>query len=151
MDLSDFDRPLSSRGRNDAPEMGRRLAKKGLRPSRIISSPAVRTRATANAFADALHFPQAKIIWDPKIYEASRDTLLSILRKQPDRANTLILVGHNPGMTQLANALTQDTMDNLPTAGIYTLTLPINHWNDTQFGMGVRIALDTPKNAPHQD
>ncbi|WP_197495909.1 SixA phosphatase family protein [Acidihalobacter yilgarnensis] len=56
-DLSDFERPLNGRGREDAPEMGHRLARRGLQPTHIVSSPAVRARATAEAVADALGYP----------------------------------------------------------------------------------------------
>lgn len=145
-DLTDFDRPLNDRGQTDAPETGRRLARRGFKPKRIVSSTAVRARATAEAVADALGFPRAEIAWEPHIYEASSDRLLAVLRAQPDDADSLLLVGHNPGMTQFANALADDRLDNIPTAGAYTLHLPVAHWRDAAYGSGSRIAFDTPKN-----
>lgn len=149
-DGSDFERPLSTRGKRDAPEMGRRLAKTGVQSPRIMSSPALRAGATAHAFADALDYPRDQILWEPDIYEAPLESLLSILRRQSDRVNNLILVGHNPGLTQLANALAKTRLENLPTAGVYTLTLPIQHWNEVQKGIGKQVALDTPRKTPER-
>lgn len=144
-DLSDFERPLNGRGRDDAPEMGHRLARRGLQPTHIVSSPVVRARATAEAVADALGYPPERIAWEPRVYEASTGVLLKILREQPDDASHLLLVGHNPGLTQLANLLADDRLENLPTAGAYTLSLPVEHWLETEFGAGTRLALDIPK------
>ncbi|OBS10414.1 SixA phosphatase family protein [Acidihalobacter prosperus] len=144
-DLGDFERPLNGRGRTDAPNMGRRLARRGLQPTRIVSSPALRARATAEAVADALAYPHARILWEPRIYEAGVQTLLTILRGQADEDAHLLIVGHNPGLTMLANALTGDRLDNLPTAGAYTLTLPIEQWRATDWGIGTRTLLMVPK------
>lgn len=144
-ELCDFDRPLNHRGKIDAPEMGRRLAALNLHPMRIISSPAVRARATAEAVADAIGIPKQAIIWEAALYEASPEDLLSVLRRQPDSSAHVILVGHNPALTQLANALTRDHLDNLPTAGAYTLSLPHALWGEIALGSGTRLAYDCPK------
>ncbi|APZ42376.1 SixA phosphatase family protein [Acidihalobacter ferrooxydans] len=144
-DLDDFERPLNARGRHDAPLMGHRLAARATPPDRLLSSPAVRARATVEAVAQALGFPLDAVAWEPRIYAATRERLLTVLREQPDTANHLLLVGHNPGLTELANALTGDTLDNLPTASAYILDLPIEHWRDIAYGQGTRIAFIRPK------
>ena len=140
--LDDFDRPLNKRGLRDAPAMGERLAQRESLPDRCLSSPAVRATATAVAVAEALGYPVDAIAWEPRIYEAASASLLDVLRAQPDTARHILLVGHNPGMTDFANALTGDSLDNLPTAAAYTLTLPIEHWRDAAFGSGTRSAYE---------
>ncbi|MEJ2631923.1 MAG: histidine phosphatase family protein [Acidihalobacter sp.] len=144
-ELDDFDRPLNKRGLHDAPVMGRRLAQHEALPDRCLSSPAVRAAATVMAVAEALGYPVDAIAWEPRIYEATSATLLDIVRQQPDNIEHILLVGHNPGLTDFANALTGDTLDNLPTAAAYTLTLPIEHWRDAAFGSGTRNAYEYPK------
>lgn len=144
-ELGDFDRPLNKRGLHDAPAMGKRLARCDALPDRCLSSPAVRATATAVAVAEELGYPVDTIAWEPRIYEATAATLLEVLREQPDSADHILLVGHNPGLTDFANALTGDSLDNLPTAAAYTLTLPIEHWRDATFGSGTRGAYEYPK------
>ncbi|WP_455384947.1 SixA phosphatase family protein [Acidihalobacter prosperus] len=145
-ELGDFDRPLNKRGLHDAPAMGKRLARRESRPDRCVSSPAVRATSTAVAIAEALSYPIDAIAWEPRIYEATSATLLDVVRQQPDSSEHILLVGHNPGLTDFANALTGDDLDNLPTAAAYTLTLPIEHWRDAAFGSGTRSAYEYPKN-----
>jgi phosphohistidine phosphatase len=144
-ELGDFDRPLNNRGRRDASAMAERLARRESRPDRCLSSPAVRATATVVSVAEALGYPVNAVAWEPRIYEATSTTLLGVLREQPDSAEHILLVGHNPGMTGFANALTGDSLDNLSTAAAYTLTLPIEHWRDAAFGLGTRIAYEYPK------
>lgn len=144
-ELDDFDRPLNGRGRRDAPEAGARLAQRTVPPDRIVSSPALRARATAEAVATALAYPLSAIVHEPRIYEAAPGTLLDILRAQPDTCAHLLLVGHNPGLTDFANGLAGAGLDKLPTAGAYTLTLPIARWADAAFGQGSPLAYDRPQ------
>lgn len=145
-ELSDFDRPLNKRGRSDARIMARRLAQGESPPDRLLSSPAARATATVVAVAERLGYPADRIAWEPLIYEATSTTLLDVLHTQPDSTAHILLVGHNPGLTEFANALADDNLDNLPTAGAYRLTLPIKHWRDAEFGSGTSIALLYPKN-----
>ncbi|HUW11776.1 MAG TPA: histidine phosphatase family protein, partial [Anaerolineae bacterium] len=101
---SDFDRPLKARGRRDALQMGEYLASLGLVPDLIVSSPAERARLTAELFADGVGYDEA-IDWEEGIYAASPGKLLAILRHQPDDADHLLFVGHNPGFEDLTGYL----------------------------------------------
>jgi phosphohistidine phosphatase len=105
---SDFDRPLSGRGRKDAPHMGAWLEKKGLVPDLIISSPALRARETAELVADALGYERQHIVWSKEIYDASLADLLAVLADIDHKVSCLLLIGHNPGLDSLLEYLSQD-------------------------------------------
>lgn len=97
----DFDRPLAPRGGKDAPRMGKWLRKHGLVPDMIVSSPALRARATAELVAGRLHIPARRIMFDERIYEASLRQLRDVITTHGADSNTLLLVGHNPGLEEL--------------------------------------------------
>ena len=102
---SDFDRPLSRRGDRDAPRMAVWLADQGLFPDMIISSPALRTKQTVSAVVEKLGIPEQDIIWDAAIYGASLDQLLEVLDRYAAAADSVLLVGHNPGLDSLVEYL----------------------------------------------
>lgn len=143
--LSDFERPLNRRGERDAPRIGERMAAAGLRPALILSSPAERAITTARIVADKLNYPREFLEKEPALYHASLDTLLDVVVAQEDRINNLMLVGHNPGLTLLANHLLPGIMDNLPTAG--TLTVEINSLDWTVYSRpdATLVRFDYPK------
>ena len=93
--LRDFDRPLNSRGKVDAPYMGKRLAAHGVRPDLIFASPAKRTRKTAQYIAEAVDYPVKDIVFFAAIYEAGVADLLRIIGQAMDEAGCLFLIGHN--------------------------------------------------------
>ena len=102
--LADFDRPLAKRGREAAPLVGREMARRGWAPGMAIVSPALRTTQSWELVAGEL--PAAPdLLFEPSIYEAEPEALLSAIRRLPDRIATAVLVGHNPGMEQLAAML----------------------------------------------
>lgn len=103
--VDDFARPLSARGRRDAPRMARWIAARGPVPDLVLSSPARRARETAGAMAEVLAIPAGHIHYDDRLYLAGCDTLLAALRGCPTRAATLLLVGHNPGLEELLEYL----------------------------------------------
>lgn len=105
---SDFDRPLASRGRKDAPRMGRWLHENIPVPDKFISSPAQRTRETALCVAEAIGFPGEDIVWEHRVYDGSLHDLLDVIDAHAADANILLLVAHNPGLDSLLEYLTQD-------------------------------------------
>lgn len=128
--LDDFDRPLNKRGKRDAPEMGQRLRRKAVQPDRVLSSSATRAATTARAIARALDYPEKKIIFREELYHASPNSMLKQLRLVQEQVDLLFLVGHNPGLTALANQLCPAGVDNIVTCGIFALALPIHRWSD---------------------
>ncbi|MEM6511839.1 MAG: histidine phosphatase family protein [Pseudomonadota bacterium] len=126
--LTDAERPLNRRGERDAPKMAERLASRGLMPDLIVASPAVRASTTADIIAGKLQYPRERIVREPSLYLASLDELLDITAAQDDTLNHLVLVGHNPGLTMYANMLVPGITNNVPTAGIVSVTVGRDDW-----------------------
>ncbi len=144
----DFARPLASRGEDDATEMGRRLARGKVHPDAMLASPAARTSATARLIARELDFPWAEIRMEKSIYLADDATLLDLARELDDRVETALLVGHNPGVTELAHALARGFTQELPTAAVVSIDLPADTWAGVKRGSGTLRAYDYPKKSP---
>lgn len=144
--LADFDRPLAQRGLRDAPRMARRLRRAGARPDVIISSPAARANATAEIFADELALGDDRLIREPAIYAASWQELLDLVQGLHDSWQTVMLVGHNPGFTQLAAQLADDAPGNIVTSAWVVLALPVERWLDVRAGCRAELVYDFPKN-----
>jgi len=147
MDISDFDRPLNDRGLKDAPHMGKRLKERGVHPDLMISSPAVRALTTCSALAIALGYPEDKIKTDKRLYHAAEDKLLTVIKecRNAQDPRVILVVGHNPGLTEFANRLLDDSIDNIPTCGIVAGELNIESWDDLAWGCGEREFFETPK------
>jgi phosphohistidine phosphatase len=125
-DLSDHDRPLNNRGKKDAPLMAEVLKKKNIAIDLIISSTSKRTMETAKVFANTLNL---KIIEDRKLYLASELDIKRIINEIDEQYNNVILVGHNPGMMNLINRVSNARIDNLPTSGMLGLSIKENWEN----------------------
>jgi phosphohistidine phosphatase len=143
--LSDFDRPLNDRGKRDAPRMAKRLKEKDLLPDLILSSPAKRALATATLIAEGITFPVDQIKTDNRIYHASDDELLSVVQSIDDSFDLVILFGHNPGLTEFANRLTESRIDNIPTCGILSCKLDVSSWQKVKWGKAQVKFFDYPK------
>jgi len=143
--LADIDRPLNSRGKNNAPEMGKRLNKQGILPDLLISSPANRAYSTAKKISNEIGYPKKKIKVSDKIYHGSNNSILSVLQSLPDKINHVMLFGHNPGFTDFANLLCNINIYNIPTAGIVAIDFKIEHWSDCAYGNGELMFFDYPK------
>lgn len=128
--VRDFDRELNARGKCDAPLMGQRLAAGDIQPDVFVVSTACRAKATARLIAPALSFPVADIDWRDELYLASPATMKSLIRQTADDVQTLALLAHNPGITELVNQLTNTDIDNVPTCGVLILSLPVDHWSE---------------------
>ncbi len=145
MSLKDFDRPLNKRGKRDAPMMAEKLQEMGIRPDAIVSSTANRAITTAAHFAKALGIAKEEIIKTPSIYEAYASTVLKIVQNQPNTYKTILVFGHNPAFTSIANSFEGDYIDNVPTCGIVKVTADIDDWNDLNEKTGKVAAFYYPK------
>ena len=126
--LRDIERPLNKRGLRDAPFMGKLLKGKGVKPDRLISSPAKRAFTTAVFFANALGLDATQIDQNHGIYEAYSSSVLDIIRALPDTLNTVMVFGHNPTFTSLANMFTNDYIANVPTCGVFKVESQQDSW-----------------------
>lgn len=127
--LSDRQRPLNKRGKTDAPVMGKRIAEHGIRPSLIVCSPAKRAWSTAKIIAREISYPIEFLQREDSLYLASLDEFLDVLVAQDNEFNSIMVVGHNPGMTDFANFLSPGLTHNLPTAGVVSVEIDQDHWN----------------------
>lgn len=143
--LADRDRPLNKRGKRDAPEMGRRLAARGGAPDLIVSSPATRALATARIIAAAVGYPADRIREDERLYLANPAELLEAIRDLEDGYERVFVLGHNPGLTELVNGLSEPAVDNVPTCGVVELRLMVDRWADLSRDTVQRASIDTPK------
>jgi phosphohistidine phosphatase len=142
----DIGRPLAPRGESDAAEMGRRLARCKTHPEAIVTSPAARALATARLIARELDFPWNDIRTAKPAYNADAGTLLDLVRGLDDGAELALLVGHNPGVSELAQALVRDFAQELPTAAVVAIDLPADTWAGVRRGSGSLRSYDYPKN-----
>lgn len=149
--LADFDRPLSSRGKRDAPFMGKRLADYGVCPDLILASPAKRARKTALLIAAAVGYAEKNIVFDEDIYESQVPDLLSIIAQVPAKVGVLFLVGHNYAITDLADYLSGQNTGNIPTCGIVAIEFAGKSWSGLQAGSGRTLFFDYPKKHGRRD
>lgn len=130
---NDFDRNLTMTGIRDAELISNKLDSI---PDLIISSPAVRTTRSSVIFAHSLKYPIDKIDFEETIYEAPVKNLINKINKIDASYNTVLLVGHNPGITQLVNYLVNDTISQVQPCTIIKIDLEIDNWNEIIIGIG---------------
>lgn len=144
--LPDHERSLNDRGERDAPIMGQRILEAGIRPSLIVSSPAVRAWTTARIVASEISYPAEFMHRESELYLASLNTLIDIVAKQDEGFHSIMLVGHNPGLTEFANLLCPGLTNNLPTCGVVSVEFDSETW-DLRGDATVSLATyDFPKN-----
>lgn len=150
--VDDHDRPLSGRGREAAPVIGVYLENDGLVPDLVLVSTARRAQETwARACRAIKRPPPAQNIG--AVYEAAAETLLGLVRKTGPDVRTLMIVGHNPGLEDLAKRLMKDAggeagarlREKFPTAAVAVLSFDAGDWNDVAAGSGSLDRFVTPK------
>jgi phosphohistidine phosphatase len=143
--LDDSRRPLNDRGLRDAPAMGRLLAGMGHVPEIVVASPAVRAITTARLLAAAMGLPESAVVGMTGLYGAGPETILDAVNGIDDASDRAMLVGHNPGMTQLAGELSRGAIGHMPTCAIAAFELPVASWSEVRPGRGRLVFFETPK------
>ena len=143
--LADIDRPLNSRGLRDAPEMGRRLLKRGVIVDTIISSPALRAQTTAKLIAESMNEDVSKVSADDRIYASDISGMMVLIRSLSDSLDRVMFVGHDPTFSDLVDELSGGSIDSVPTCAIYGVELPIDSWSKTRFEDAKELFYDYPK------
>lgn len=144
-DLSDRERPLNKRGKRDAPIMGKRISDHGIRPSLIISSPAVRAWKTAKVIAGEIGYPLEFLQREESLYLASLDNWLDVIAAQDNGFNSIMAFGHNPGLTDFANFLSPGLTNNVPTAGVVCVNIDRDDWVLYERPATELVVFDYPK------
>jgi phosphohistidine phosphatase len=145
-ELEDFERPLTKRGRNSALLMGTILKKLKAAPDLVISSPANRAAMTARMLADAIHYPLAKIQYSESIYLADETVLIQVIKNINNSVNRAMLIGHNPGLTALANSIGDQPINDIPTGGVCCMDLKIASWKGIREHGGKLRFFEFPRN-----
>ena len=143
--LRDHERPLNKRGKRDAPEMGERLAASGYDPDLIVSSSAVRALDTARTIAGKLGYPSESIAVEERLFHAGVAELLQVIRGVDDSVEILMLFGHNPGLTDLANHIGPREILNVPTCAVLHLRFRAGTWSTAGELPGDEVLYDYPK------
>jgi phosphohistidine phosphatase len=149
--LADDERPLAPRGRRAAARMAEHISRAELRPALVLCSPARRTRETLDLVAPALGDVPIRI--EPALYGAGEQDLLRSLRALPDKASSVLFVGHNPGLHDLALALAgagdraalARLRAKMPTAALATLTSERSRWRDLRRGAAALVEFVVPR------
>jgi phosphohistidine phosphatase len=145
--LPDKDRPLDDRGKRDAPKMGNRLAKRDVNPDLILSSPTRRALTTAEIIAKKLDYRHKDIVVDDRLYAGAVDDLLNVIHKLGDKLERVMLVGHNPTLTELAHRLSRE-ITHLPTCAVAEFKFDATSWADVGKVTLSQVAVYHPKGAP---
>jgi phosphohistidine phosphatase len=149
--VEDFERPLAKRGRSAAAQVAAWFGRHRVQPDLILCSPAVRTRETLALVKDALG-DRAKVDYDKGLYLAEPDELLARIRAADDAVTCLMVIGHNPGMQELALMLLGPGAkksrarleEKFPTAAIARFTVPVVHWTEVQPGGAALVDFVRP-------
>ena len=144
-DVPDFERPLSKRGEKDSVRMGKQLKEKDLVPDVILSSTAVRAARSAEATAEKCGY-KGEIVYINDLFLGEPETYLTALNGLNDEdTNTVLVVGHNPGLESLLQMLT-DKVKSLPTGAVAILKVPVRSWKAVNGDIISRIeALYRPR------
>jgi len=141
--LSDFDRPLNKRGKKDAKKMSSELSEKIKKVDLLLSSSSKRTTQTSNYFLDSIDVRSN--IFSENLYHSSSDLIFDFVLKINNKYNKTIIVGHNPGLTNIVNKLTNLKLDNLPTSGIVIIVFDVDNWKKINYKSGLVEWIKFPK------
>jgi len=149
----DFDRGLNARGQKGAEAMGRHIVEHGVPWQRILASPAVRCAETIELSSRAVG-REVPVVWDRRIYLASSVILAEVLHEVPDSVESVLMVGHNPGLEDLIFDLVPDdgtsplravVEDKFPTAAFAVLECDVESWADLHDGCARLVHLKRPR------
>jgi len=151
--VDDFNRPLNERGWKAARRIGKEMKHRHMSFDFALASPAARVRETIDGFTETYGEPKFAIRFEPKMYGASVEVLLELIREMPVEAEDALLIGHNPGLERLVVELSHDDGHGLrdkvagkfPTAAVAAIELPVSSWAEVAPGNGKVVELILPK------
>ncbi len=143
--LNDIKRPLNKRGNKDAPKMGKYMAEHKILPEVIFSSSGLRALATARLISVKIDIKPTDIIINEKIYTFNSEDLLNVVKALKDKYEKVMIVAHNPAITDLVNYFSGSKIDNVPTCGVAVLRFPINSWKKASKSKANLDSFNYPK------
>ena len=143
LSLSDFDRPLNKRGNIDGELMSNYLREKEKKIDKLILSTSKRTRLTSKYFTEKIHFDSISYL--DELYHASYSDIINIISKVENNFNSVMVIGHNPGLTELINQYTMINIYNLPTTGVVKVEFKGDKWERITENKGKIVYKKFPK------
>lgn len=125
--------------------MAERLKERDIRVDVLISSPAKRARKTAEQFSRTLKINGEGLILKTELYLAPADEFFTVLESLGDQLESVAVFAHNPGITDFANALTDARVDNIPTCGIFAVSVQTKKWSSFRKAKKEFLFFDYPK------
>lgn len=145
MNMPDIERPIEESGREEAKEMGAYIRKNVIGLDAIVSSPSVRTKQTLEIICPLIGFDYDKVIWDSSLYACSGDHLVRTI-KEKSSGQIVMYVGHNPSITDAANALqSEQKIEEVKTCGVVEIWFSTAEWSGVSAGNGRLSYYAKPK------
>lgn len=147
-DLDDMDRPLQHRGKKDSIKMAERFADLDVEVDMLISSPALRSQTTAKAFSNQLSL---RVETDERLYDGTDSELLDVIQETDEECSCILLVGHNPSLSDLLRDLLDAECEDLCAGSVAVVDCDVAEWEDVHSGSGTLEQLLTPAayDTPH--
>lgn len=133
-DVTDRDRPLKQRGKDDSKLVARQLAIKSNVPNVVFSSPANRALSTCKIFAKSLKIPENQITIVEDLYDFEGKNVINFIKNVSNAFNEVMIFGHNHAFTSISNIFGDKFIDNLPTSGLVKIKFDIEDWKDLKQG-----------------
>lgn len=132
----DFERPLAKRGKESAPIMAQKIKSRGIQIPNVICSSATRTRQTLQLMKEVLGLPVKNIQFHKDLYLAPAELILHHIKDTPNEVNELMVVAHNPGVSDLISNLTTETISEVPTNSVACILFDTNSWKKINYSNG---------------
>lgn len=141
----DIERDLTPKGYRDAPRVGRYLFEQQCRPEVILSSAAQRAMATAELLAEQLKFDTGKIKYMEELYQASVRSILQLVGEQKENCQQIMIIGHNPVLTYLAEYLTGQEIGSIASCGVVNIKFILDNWSEISQDTAELLTYTTPE------
>jgi phosphohistidine phosphatase len=143
-DQNDRDRLLNSIGLQNATRMGMNFTQKNIQFDIILTSPAFRAATTASLIAEQIKYDTGRVHENDEIYEASVRTLLRVVTQLKEEWKSVLIVGHNPSITYLAEYLTKHDIGDMTTCGVTHIKFDDSKWEEVSEGTGTFVSYEYP-------
>jgi phosphohistidine phosphatase len=151
IDMPDENRPLMEKGKKRTRKVVDYLQENHIKVDYIISSHAVRAYETAKILAHALKYPVENIKVESQIYHSDGNGILNQFYNLPDRFDSVMIVGHNPSLTDFVNLFLTSPIDNLPTSGVVCFDFDTDHWGKLPMASRKTKFILFPKELPGKE
>ncbi len=139
--VTDRERPLKARGKNDAKLVVNQFRKQSKVPENIYSSPAKRALNTCEIFTKGFKLPGNSIIIEESLYDFGGESVISFIKNLPDSCSDIMIFGHNHAFTSISNIFGSIFIDNLPTSGLVKINFEVDRWKDIKSGQTELIII----------